>query len=77
MDELVLSGELLPTLQPKELDCGVVRAVTAEGVQLSIGDQKLQKNYSFIVTGQSLASGDRVLVAHVSGTYIVIGKIGT
>lgn len=77
MDELVISGELLPVAQPKELDCGVVRAVTAEGIQLSIGEEKLQKKYSYIVTGQSLAPGDRVLVAHVSGTYIVIGKIGT
>lgn len=28
-----------------------------------------------VVTGQSLSAGDMVLVAHVGGGYVVIGKI--
>lgn len=77
MDELIISGELLSGQQPKELDCGIVREVASDGILISVGAEALKKKYSAVVTGQSLSAGDRVLVAHVSGTYIVIGKIGT
>lgn len=77
MDELIISGELLSSSEPKELDCGVVREVASDGILISVGAENLKKKYSAIVTGQNLSAGDRVLVAHVSGTYIIIGKIGT
>ena len=34
------------------------------------------KRYRRLVNGQTPAVGDRVLVAKMSGTYIILGKIG-
>ncbi len=31
--------------------------------------------YKRIVTGQTLSAGDRVLVASISGSFVIIGKI--
>lgn len=40
------------------------------------GASATTKNYKRIDNGVALAAGDRVLVARISGSYVIIGKIG-
>lgn len=79
MDELVFSGELLETNESSPFLIASVSGIDSEGASLSIngGLETLQKKYSYLQTGRSLAVGDRVLAAKVFGTYVVIGKIVT
>lgn len=79
MDELVFSGELIESNESSPFLIASVSGIDSEGASLSIngGLETLQKKYSYLQTGNSLAVGDRVLAAKVSGTYVVIGKIVT
>jgi hypothetical protein len=79
MDELIYSGELLDAQDSSPFLIASISSIDYEGVTLSIngGLETLQKKYSYLQTGYSLSHGDRVLVAKVSGTYVVLGKIVT
>lgn len=54
-----------------------VGSVSAAGTTLILDGQTAAttKRYKRVVTGQTLAAGDRVLVARISGTFVVLGKI--
>lgn len=60
-----------------ELILATVGSASASGVTLVLPGQTTatQKTYKMIITGESLAADDRVLVAKISGSYVVIGKI--
>lgn len=77
MDELIFSGEFLGSTPNSPFLMATVSDVDSEGVSLSIngGLEELKKKYKALQNGQSYAKGDRVLVAKVSGTYVILGKI--
>jgi len=54
-----------------------VGSVSAAGTTLILDGQTAAttKRYKRVVTGQTLAAGDRVLVARISGTFVILGKI--
>ena len=54
-----------------------VGSVSAAGTTLILDGQMAAttKRYKRVVTGQTLAAGDRVLVARISGTFVILGKI--
>lgn len=54
-----------------------VGSVSAAGTTLILDGQTsaTTKRYKRVVTGQTLAAGDRVLVARISGTFVILGKI--
>lgn len=54
-----------------------VGSVSSAGTTLILDGQTsaTTKRYKRVVTGQTLAAGDRVLVARISGTYLILGKI--
>lgn len=60
-----------------ELLLATVGTRTTAGVTLILDGQSeaTTKRYKSISTGVTLAAGNRVLVARISGTYLVIGKI--
>lgn len=77
MDELVLSGELLEAKESSPFLMASVTAVDQNGVSLSIngGLEMLKKKYRSMLTGYQPSVGDRVLIAKVSGTYVILGKV--
>lgn len=54
-----------------------VGAANSAGVTLVLpgAESATQKRYKRVLNGQTLSAGDSVLVAKMSGTYVVIGKI--
>lgn len=60
-----------------ELLLAEVDSVSASGVALILPGMATatQKLYKQVLTGETLTVGDRVLVARISGSYVVIGKI--
>lgn len=60
-----------------ELLLATVDSRTTAGVTLILDGQTeaTTKRYKSISTGVTLAAGNRVLVARISGTYLVIGRI--
>lgn len=62
-----------------ELLLATVSTVAGAGISLLIDgtNAPTQKYYRRLANGQTLRVGDRVLVAKLSGTYIVLGKVGT
>ena len=63
--------------QPAELLLATVGSRTTAGITLILDGQTeaTTKQYKSISTGVTLSAGDRVLVARISGTYVVLGKI--
>ena len=63
-----------------DLQLATVAAVTAEGLSL-IPDgetEATQKKYKYMTSAyEDPAAGDRVVVMRLSGTYVVLGRIGT
>lgn len=60
----------------EQLLLATVGSVTDSGATLAInGQPATATRFKRVVTGQSLAAGDLVLVARVSGGYVIIGKI--
>lgn len=64
-----------------EFFLGTVTAVSsADGVQIRLDgqDESMSKYYKMLITGANWPSvGDRVVIMKHSGTYVVMGKIGT
>lgn len=56
----------------------VVSAVSGRGITVRIDgqDSASAKAYKRLMTGSALNSGQRVLLIKMSGTYIVLGRIG-
>ena len=77
MDELILSGELLSAKPESQLFVANISEVDSTGATLILnsGMEATSKRYRHIGTGLELDKGDRVLVAKVSGTYVILGKI--
>lgn len=73
-------NELLYAETPEKtsvaLDVATVGSVTAAGITLVIQGHTTEKAYKRLLNGQTLSAGDRVLVAKISGTYVVLGEIG-
>lgn len=63
----------------ESVSLATVAAVYSDGVALTLDGQSAatRKRYKRLLNGQTLTAGDRVLVLKHSGTYIVLGKIGT
>lgn len=78
MDELIFSGELTSTTEDMPFLMATISDVGSDGFTLSIngGLSSLKKKYSRLQTGDQLSKGDRVLVVKISGTYVILGKIG-
>ena len=55
-----------------------IGSVTSAGATLTLDGSAstTTKRYKHVLTGEALAAGDRVLVARMSGTFLIIGKIG-
>lgn len=63
--------------QAKEAFIGTVSSVSTSGIGLTIdGDDTGTKKYT-CARSERFASGDRVLVVRVSGTYVAVCKVGT
>ena len=79
MDELIASGELLDSKEERLFFRATIDEIDSEGISLSIngGLEKLQKKYKYLETGAILQPGDSVLVVKMTGTYVVLGRIGT
>ena len=56
-----------------------VSEVSSSGVRFVLDGQTAatQKSYKMLLTGRTLAAGARVIVMKQSGTYVVLGQIGT
>ena len=57
------------------LDVATIGSVSNSGITLVINGHTTEKKYKRLLNGQTLSAGDRVLVAKISGTYVVLGKI--
>lgn len=77
MDELIASGELLDSKQERLFFRATIDDIDSEGISISIngGLEKLRKKYKCLDTGISLQPGDSVLVAKMTGTYIILGRL--
>lgn len=74
MDELF--GLTPARTTPEHLFLAQVGSVSSSGATLQInGEAATATGFKHLVTGQSLAAGDLVLVARVSGSYVILGKI--
>lgn len=74
MDELF--GLTPARTTPEQLFLATVGSVSVSGATLQInGEAATATGFKHVVTGQSLAAGDLVLVARVSGSYVILGKI--
>jgi len=75
LDDLFNIAAQPPAREPLML--ATVGSVSAAGTTLILDGQTsaTTKRYKRVVTGQTLAAGDRVLVARISGTYVIFGKI--
>lgn len=61
---------------PEQLFLAQVGSVSSSGATLQInGEAATATGFKHVVTGQSLAAGDLVLVARISGSYVILGKI--
>lgn len=61
---------------PEQLFLAQVGSVSGAGATLQInGESATATGFKHLVTGQSLAAGDLVLVARISGSYVILGKI--
>lgn len=61
---------------PEHLFLATVGSVSSSGATLQInGEAATATGFKHVVTGQSLAAGDLVLVARVGGSYVILGKI--
>lgn len=60
-----------------ELLLGTIGSVTSAGATLILdgASTPTTKRYKHVVTGTTLAANDRVLLAKLSGTYVILGKI--
>lgn len=60
-----------------EFYIGTAANVSSEGVRILFDGQTeaTEKRYKILNTGVQVASGDRVIVAKISGSYVVLGKI--
>lgn len=54
-----------------------VDSVTAEGVTLRLDGQQTPTQKRYKQLSGSLSAGDRVVVARISGSFVVLGKIST
>lgn len=75
MDEIF---NIAPQPSAREpLMLATVGNVSAAGTTLILDGQTAAttKRYKRVMTGQTLTAGDRVLVARISGTYVIFGKI--
>lgn len=60
----------------EQLFLAQVGSVSSAGATLQInGEAATATGFKHLVTGQSLAAGDLVLVARISGSYVILGKI--
>ena len=60
----------------EQLFLAQVGSVSSSGATLQInGEAATATGFKHLVTGQSLAAGDLVLVARISGSYVILGKI--
>lgn len=75
MDEIF--NPALPDPVRDQLTLATVGSVTAGGTTLILdgSGSATTKRFKRVVTGQTLAAGDRVLVVRLSGTYLILGKI--
>lgn len=74
MDELF--GLTPARTTPEQLFLAQVGSVGSSGATLQInGEAATATGFKHVVTGQSLAAGDLVLVARISGSYVILGKI--
>ena len=61
---------------PEQLLLATVGSVNASGTTLAFnGGTASTTRYKRVQTGQTLAAGDVVLVARISGSYVILGKI--
>lgn len=77
MDELILDLPMDDSSSAPTLLLATVASVSSSGITLRFSSQSeaSEKKYKRLITGQSLSAGNRVLVAKLSGTYVVLGKI--
>ena len=77
MDELILDLPMDDSSSAPALLLATVASVSSSGITLRFSSQSeaSEKKYKRLITGQSLSAGNRVLVAKLSGTYVVLGKI--
>lgn len=74
MDELF--GPTPARTTPEQLFLAQVGSVSSSGATLQInGEAATATRFKHVVTGQNLAAGDLVLVARISGSYVILGKI--
>lgn len=75
MDDLF--DEIREAVPQTPLYLGTVGSVSASGATLKMdGDAAAgSKAYKHVDTGITLTAGDRVLVARISGSYVILGKI--
>lgn len=60
----------------EQLFLAQVGSVSSSGTTLRInGEDATATGFKHLVTGQSLSAGDLVLVARLSGSYVILGKI--
>lgn len=52
-----------------------VTAISGQQAKLQIDGSNIDRLYKIMYTGASIAVNDRVLVAKISGSYVVLGKI--
>ena len=63
--------------EPEQLLLATVGSVSAQGTTLSFNaETATSTRYKRVQNGQTLAAGDLVLVARISGSYVILGKIG-
>lgn len=74
MDELL--GIPRELQNAPQLFLATIGDVNSNGATLSFnGSAATSTRYKRVVTGQTLTAGDFVLVAKISGSYIILGKI--
>lgn len=62
---------------PEQLLLATVGSVNASGTTLAFnGGTASTTRYKRVQNGQTIAAGDVVLVARISGSYVILGKIG-
>ena len=75
MTDFFLPRERIET--PEQLLLATVGSVSSQGTTLAFNAGAASATrYKRVQTGQTLAAGDLVLVARISGSYVILGKIG-
>lgn len=74
MDEFLFNET--PESEPQLL-LGTAGTTTSGGTTVRIDGQDAYttKRYKQLVTGNTLSSGDRVLLVKLAGSYVILGKI--